>query len=64
MEVSVNFEDWHEAIHTRIHSTGLYPEFWYHDAGCECWIEVVRDLTTHSIAVSRPVHEPVSSQVK
>jgi sarcosine oxidase subunit delta len=64
MDVSDNLEDWHEAIHMRNHSTGLHPEFWYHDAGCQCWIEVERDVTTHSIAVSRPAKEAVSTQVK
>lgn len=64
MDESDNLEDWHDAIHMRSNSTGLHPEFWYHDAGCECWIEIDRDVTTHSIAGSRPTHDAELMQVK
>jgi len=47
-------EEWHQVVHMRTNSRGINAEFWYHHAGCECWIEVDREATTHSITGSRP----------
>ena len=41
--------DWHAAVHHRPGAASLCEELWYHDAGCECWITVRRDLATHDI---------------
>ncbi|MGB5835598.1 MAG: sarcosine oxidase subunit delta [Albidovulum sp.] len=40
---------WHRAVHLPAVSEGPLRELWYHHAGCECWIEVVRDIRSHDV---------------
>lgn len=47
-DLSASGDDWHRAIHLRPHPTGPQTELWYHEAGCECWIRLVRDVKTHA----------------
>ncbi len=44
--------EWHNAVHVRDNPRGLTRELWYHEAGCECWIEVMRDTLTHEISAA------------
>ena len=44
---------WHEAVHLRVNPPGEIDEYWYHAAGCECWIKMRRDLVTHDISDSQ-----------
>ena len=45
--------DWYQSIYFASSDRNWLHEYWYHNAGCERWIEVKRDLYTHKI-------EPVS----
>ena len=37
------------ALHERRNPMGRTREFWYHGAGCRCWLVVERDLRTHEV---------------
>ncbi|MDH3763966.1 MAG: sarcosine oxidase subunit delta [Gammaproteobacteria bacterium] len=41
--------EWHQVLHLRDNPPGEIDEYWYHAAGCECWITVKRNLVTHEI---------------
>jgi heterotetrameric sarcosine oxidase delta subunit len=49
VERSVSIESWHRVLHLSDNSATVIREYWYHGAGCECWIEINRDLETHEI---------------
>ena len=53
MDASASLKSWHEVIHLRENPAGLLLELWYHDAGCECWMEVIRNTSTHLITEVR-----------
>ncbi|WP_407175665.1 sarcosine oxidase subunit delta [Bradyrhizobium sp. STM 3562] len=38
-----------EYVYQRANPLGLHEEFWYHGAGCHCWLVVRRNTFTHSI---------------
>jgi heterotetrameric sarcosine oxidase delta subunit len=38
---------WHRALHLGANPRGPLTELWYHASGCETWIAVTRDTTTH-----------------
>ena len=42
--------DWHTAVHLRSGEMPVREELWYHACGCERWIVVSRNLTTHEFA--------------
>jgi heterotetrameric sarcosine oxidase delta subunit len=42
-------KNWHEVVHMRDNPAGNILELWYHQAGCECWIQVKRNVLTHEI---------------
>ena len=50
VEKMTSVEDWHRSIHFASHEQGQVHEYWYHHGGCECWIEVKRNLHNHEIA--------------
>ncbi|MGB7262826.1 MAG: sarcosine oxidase subunit delta [Albidovulum sp.] len=50
LDGSGTLQDWHRAVHLPVLTDGPQREIWYHGAGCECWIEVVRDIRTHDFA--------------
>ncbi|MCP4336168.1 MAG: sarcosine oxidase subunit delta [Gammaproteobacteria bacterium] len=41
---------WHEALHLRTNPLGDIDEYWYHSSGCECWIRLRRNLSTHKFS--------------
>ena len=45
-----NVDAWHETVYLRQVPAGFVEEFWYHSAGCECWILVSRNPVTHETA--------------
>ncbi len=38
--------DWHEQLHQRDDADEI-EEYWFHQAGCERWLRLRRDLCTH-----------------
>ena len=40
-------EEWHQALHLGNDNEDTADEYWYHQAGCEKWIRLRRDLSTH-----------------
>ena len=42
-------EDWLNAVHYVLSPQTPLTELWYHESGCETWIEVTRDTRTHEI---------------
>ena len=47
LNASASIQAWHEVLHLRDNSTDVIRECWYHHSGCECWIEITRNLMTH-----------------
>jgi len=45
--------DWHRVLHLRDNQQDDIEEFWYHAAGCECWIRLRRNLLSHEINPDR-----------
>jgi sarcosine oxidase subunit delta len=41
-------------VYVRNNPAGPHREFWYHGAGCQCWIVVARDTRTHEILGAEP----------
>jgi len=44
--------DWHQALHLGNDSEDCVDEYWYHGAGCECWIQLRRNLSTHEFTAA------------
>lgn len=44
-----SMKEWHEAVHIRSNTTEQNRELWFHGSGCEAWIEVVRNTSSHEI---------------
>lgn len=42
--------DFVEFVYLRDNPAGQHREFWYHGSGCQAWLIVTRDTTTHEIA--------------
>jgi sarcosine oxidase subunit delta len=40
-------------VYLRDNPAGDHREFWYHGAGCQAWLAVVRDTRTHLISSVR-----------
>ncbi len=39
--------EWHQALHLDNDNEDCVDEYWYHYAGCECWIRLRRNLSSH-----------------
>ncbi|MFT5115187.1 MAG: heterotetrameric sarcosine oxidase delta subunit [Parasphingorhabdus sp.] len=46
-ELQANQSVWYRAIHLSDVNEVIVNEVWFHAAGCECWIEVQRNIRTH-----------------
>lgn len=46
--------EWYAYLYLRRNPRGPHRELWFHEFGCEQWIEVVRDTLTHAIAATAP----------
>lgn len=44
--------EWHQALHLANDSAECADEYWYHSAGCERWIRLRRNLSTHDFVDS------------
>lgn len=40
-------DEWHRALHLGNDNEDCVDEYWYHIAGCECWIRLRRNLSSH-----------------
>ena len=49
-----------EYVYLRNNPAGMHREYWYHGSGCQSWITVTRDTTTHEIAGAEPASQPVA----
>lgn len=47
-------EAWHAYLYLRDNPRGPHRELWFHEFGCEGWVEVVRDTLTHEITSTTP----------
>jgi sarcosine oxidase subunit delta len=46
--------DWVDYVYFRDNPPGAHREFWYHGSGCQAWLVVTRDISSHQIlAVDR-----------
>lgn len=43
-----------EYVYLRDNTAGWHREYWYHGAGCQAWLVLIRDTRTHEIAGSEP----------
>jgi len=46
--------EWYAYLYLRKNQRGQHRELWFHEFGCEQWVEVSRDTLTHAIAASVP----------
>ena len=46
--------EWYAYVYLRKNPRGHHRELWFHEFGCEQWVEVARDTLTHAIAASMP----------
>jgi heterotetrameric sarcosine oxidase delta subunit len=46
-ELSADASQWHQALHLPDTGKNIVDEYWFHAAGCECWISLQRCLSTH-----------------
>ncbi|MCB2134890.1 MAG: sarcosine oxidase subunit delta [Rhodobacteraceae bacterium] len=46
--------DWQRALHLPAADPGPMRQLWFHRSGCETWVEVTRDPSTHCISAARP----------
>jgi heterotetrameric sarcosine oxidase delta subunit len=42
--------EWHAYLYLRDNPRGPHRELWFHEFGCEEWVEVTRDTLTHEIS--------------
>jgi len=49
LDSAASVEKWHRAIHLHDSSQKLIREYWYHEYGCEQWIEILRDVDSHEM---------------
>lgn len=42
-------QTWQKALHLGHNPRGAHVELWYHSSGCETWIEVTRNPSSHEI---------------
>jgi sarcosine oxidase subunit delta len=47
-------EEWYAYVYLRGNPRGPPRELWFHEFGCEEWVEVVRDTLTHEITSAAP----------
>ena len=45
---------WLTYVYLRQNPRGPHRELWFHEFGCEEWLEVVRDTLTHEISSTAP----------
>ncbi len=43
--------EWHEQLHLRDHADAI-DEYWFHQAGCERWLVLRRDLSSHRFSAA------------
>src|SRR3954447_13274967 len=41
--------DWYAYLYLRQNPRGPHRELWFHEFGCEQWVEVERDTLTHAV---------------
>ena len=46
--------EWYAYVYLRKNPRGQHRELWFHEFGCQQWVEVSRDTLTHTIAASVP----------
>jgi heterotetrameric sarcosine oxidase delta subunit len=46
-ELQADMSTWYRAIHLPDVNDPIVNEVWFHASGCECWIQVKRDIRTH-----------------
>ena len=49
LDSSASREEWHRAIHLHDGSQKVIREYWYHEFGCEQWIEIFRNVDSHEM---------------
>ena len=59
---SASDAEWFAYVYLRDNPRGPHRELWFHEFGCEQWIEVARDTLTHEIAATRPRSASMSAQ--
>jgi len=50
-ELSANTAEWHRAVHLPDLDECNLEEFWFHAAGCGCWIKTQRNIKTNEFQV-------------
>jgi heterotetrameric sarcosine oxidase delta subunit len=50
--INVDIGSWHRVIHIRDNPANVIRELWYHQSGCECWIQLSRNCLTHEITAA------------
>ncbi len=53
-DLSAATADWHAQLHLREDKHAI-DEYWFHEAGCECWFVLRRDLHSHRFGEHPPV---------
>ncbi len=60
LDSTASIEKWHRAIHLHHSSQNLIREYWYHECGCEQWIEIDRDVDSHEMTPVSGADEPIT----
>lgn len=42
-------DDWHDHVNLRDNPAGEMSELWYHELGCNAWINVRRNTVSHEV---------------
>lgn len=53
---------WVEYVYLRDNPTRRHQEFWYHGGGCQNWLVVERDVSTHEIFGARLARDAAAAQ--
>ena len=46
-DLNASPSQWHQALHLPETDKDEVREYWFHAAGCECWIKLARNHSTH-----------------
>lgn len=51
-DLNATTSQWHQALHLPEAGKDEVQEYWFHAAGCECWIQLKRNPATHEFVAT------------
>ncbi len=52
-------QDFVDYVYIRSNPAGVHRELWFHNAGCQRWLVVTRDTTSHAVLDAELASKPV-----